>query len=349
MKTPLFDKHVTLGARMVDFAGWQMPLQYEAGSQEEHITVRTDVGLFDVSHMGQVRVTGNEASDFLSFVCLNDPLKLKPGQGQYSMIPNDKGGLIDDIYLYLDAPHNYLIVCNASNRSDVVSHLQTLSPPYKVHIIDESESWGLLALQGPGAAILLARYVAEDLSTLRKNRKQSMKLNSCLVDVARTGYTGEDGFEVFCRPNDLVKVWETLLGAGAKPCGLGARDSLRLEAGFPLFGHEFGAKTNPLCSDYAWVVKDKSFYGRDAMWGKTCLQRLVGIKLNQRGIARQGYSLFDGDRVIGTITSGTISPLSRESIALAWIDSEYAEPGQLVYVEVRRDKLEASVSKPPFF
>lgn len=349
MKTLLYDNHVALEARMVDFAGWQMPLQYPSGIQNEHITVRTDVGLFDVSHMGQIRVTGSEASSFLSFATLNDPNKLKPGRGQYSMLQNDKGGLIDDLYIYLDAADNYLVVCNAGNREAAVQHFQKLSLHYAVQVIDESESWGLLALQGPGAAILLARYVAEDLSMLRKNRKQSMKLNGCLVDVARTGYTGEDGFEIFCRPNELVKVWETLLGAGAKPCGLGARDTLRLEAGFPLFGHEFTEKTNPLCSDYKWVVKDKAFFGRDALWDKECKQHLVGLKLNQRGIARQGYAIYNGDHVIGEITSGTISPLTRESIALAWLDSEFAEPGNVVFIEVRRDKLEATVTKPPFF
>lgn len=348
-KTPLFASHVTLGARMVDFAGWQMPVQYPTGITEEHLAVRTDVGLFDVSHMGEIRITGKEASAFLAFVTLNDPHKLKPGWGQYSMLPNDSGGLIDDLYIYMDAEDNYLVVCNASNKDSVLSHLQKLSSHYAIQIIDESDSWALLALQGPGAAIMLARFISEDLSSLKKNRKQTVILNTCMVDAARTGYTGEDGFELFCRPNDASKVWDTLIAAGAKACGLGARDSLRLEAGFPLFGHEFSSNTNPLCSDYAWVVKDKPFFGREAMWGKPCKQRLVGFKLHERGIARQGYKIFGDGKEIGEVSSGTISPFTRESIGLAWLDSAYAQVGTSVLIEIRRDTFEATISKPPFY
>ncbi len=348
-KTPLYDSHVALGARMVDFAGWQMPVQYKTGISDEHIAVRTDIGLFDVSHMGELRITGTEALAFLSFTTLNDPAKLKPGRGQYSMMPNDKGGLTDDLYIYMDAENNYLVVCNASNREAVLNQFQKLSKHYDVQIVDESDSWALLALQGPGAALLLARYVNEDLSSLKKNRKQTVILHDCMVDAARTGYTGEDGFELFCRPDDAVKVWDTLVAAGAKPCGLGARDSLRLEAGFPLYGHEFTEKTNPLCSDFAWVIKDKSFYGRDALWAKECSQRLVGLQLSERGIARQGYKVFSGDKEIGEISSGTISPFTRESIGMAWIDAAYAKEGEKVQVEIRRDLVEAIITKPPFF
>ncbi|MCA9840160.1 MAG: glycine cleavage system aminomethyltransferase GcvT [Trueperaceae bacterium] len=348
-KTPLYDSHLALGARMVDFAGWQMPLQYATGISEEHIAVRTDIGLFDVSHMGELRITGKEAESFLAFSTLNDPSKLKPGRGQYSMLPNEHGGLVDDLYIYMDAEDNYLVVCNASNREAVAAQFEKLAKHYEVTIVDESDSWALLALQGPGAAILLARFVTEDLSSLKKNRKQTVILNGCMVDAARTGYTGEDGFELFCRPDDAVKVWDTLVAAGAKPCGLGARDSLRLEAGFPLYGHEFSADTNPLCTDYAWVVKDKSFFGREAMWGKPCEKKLVAMVLTQRGIARQGYTVFSGDKAIGEISSGTISPFTRDSIAMAWIDADYAQIGEKVQVEIRRDLIEAEICKPPFF
>ena len=168
------------------------------------------------------------------------------------------------------------------------------------------------------------------------------------VELARTGYTGEDGFEIFCRPDDALQVWNTLVKAGAQPCGLGARDTLRLEAGFPLYGHEFTETTNPLCSDYAWVVKDKDFYGRAAMWDADCSQRLVGLRLDERGVARQGYKLFVKDAPVGEVTSGTISPLTREGIALGWLNSAYAEPGQKVAVEIRGQKVAATVVKPPF-
>ncbi len=348
-QTPLHEAHLSLGARMVDFAGWHMPVQYKIGISDEHIAVRTDVGLFDVSHMGQIRVTGAEADSFLSFATLNDPRKLKPNKGQYSMLPNDKGGLIDDLYIYKEDQDNYLVVANASNKDAVFGHLEKLATHYKVDLVDESDSWALVALQGPGAALLLARFVAEDLSQLKKNSKRTMVLNDCMIDVARTGYTGEDGFEIFCRPDVAMTVWDTLVKAGATPCGLGARDSLRLEAGFPLFGHEFNENTNPLCSSYAWVVKDKPFYGREALWDKPCKQKLVGLKLKQRGIARQGYTVYSSEGMIGEITSGTLSPFTRESIALAWVNTEFADEGNTVLVEVRRDKLEAIVSKPPFY
>lgn len=346
-KTPLYAAHVAQDARLVDFAGWQMPLNYAGGIQQEHLAVRSEAGLFDVSHMGELRVSGPDATTFLQFATLNDPAKLKPGRGQYSMLPNDRGGLIDDLYVYRDAD-DYLIVCNAANRDVVVGHLKLLVQSYRVDVVDESDSWALLALQGPGSALLLTRLTAEDLTHVRKNQKVAARLKGINVDLARTGYTGEDGFEVFCRPEDALNLWSTLVDAGAQPCGLGARDTLRLEAGFPLYGHEFTETTNPLCSDYAWVVKDKDFYGRTAMWGITCSQRLVGLRLDERGVARQGYKLFAEDIPIGEVTSGTISPLTREGIAMGWLQTAYAAPGQKVKIEIRGQKVAATVVKPPF-
>ena len=342
---------------MVDFAGWDMPLNYGGGIQREHMAVRSETGLFDVSHMGELRVAGADATDFLRYATLNDPAKLKPGRGQYSMLQNDRGGLIDDLYVYRDAD-DYLVVCNAANRKAVTSHLERLARDssardpsarnYDVRVSDESDSWALLALQGPGSALLLTRLTDTDLTHVKKNQKVAARLKGANVDLARTGYTGEDGFEIFCRPDDAVSVWGVLVGAGAQPCGLGARDTLRLEAGFPLYGHEFTETTNPLCSDYAWVVKDKEFYGREALWDANCSQRLVGLRLNERGVARQGYKLFVDAQQVGEVTSGTISPLTREGIALGWLKTEYAEPGQKIAVEIRGQKVAATVVKPPF-
>ena len=348
-RTPLYDLHRHLNARMVDFAGWEMPLQYPSGINQEHLAVRTDAGLFDVSHMGQLRVLGDRSTEFLRFATLNDPEKLAVGQGQYSMLPNDRGGLIDDLYLYRDASAQYLIVCNAANADAVKAHLKALAEDYDCHVVDETLIWGLLALQGPGSALLLDRQLDEDLTQLRKNRFIEASLSGCPVRLARTGYTGEDGFEMFCRPTDAPILWDVLMEAGATPCGLGARDTLRLEAGFPLFGQEFDEDTNPLCSSYRWVVKDKPFYGREAMWEPRCRRRLVGFKLQQRGIARHGYRILDGEREIGVITSGTISPLTRESIALGWIDNDYRQVGTQVGVEIRGQSLPATVAKPPFY
>ena len=336
---------------MVDFAGWEMPIQYE-GIASEHLAVRRGAGLFDVSHMGEVRVTGGGAADFLRFATLNDPAKLKPGRGQYSMLPNDRGGLIDDLYIYCEGEDDYLVVCNAANTPQVVPHLQRLAEDYDAQVVNVSDAWALLALQGPQAEALLEPLVDTDLNTLKKNRMLETTLSSASkaapVKVARTGYTGEDGFEIFLSPDDALGVWERLTAAGAVPCGLGARDTLRLEAGFPLYGHEFTGETNPRCSSYAWVVKDKSFYGREAMWNGSCGRKLVGLEL-ERGVAREGYSLFRDGNLVGKVTSGTVSPLTKRSIAMGWVDAQHAETGTALTAEIRGKRVPATVADPPFY
>ncbi|MEM6432080.1 MAG: glycine cleavage system aminomethyltransferase GcvT, partial [Deinococcota bacterium] len=294
--TPLHENHLALGAKMVDFAGWHMPIQYPAGILEEHLAVRNGVGMFDVSHMGQLRISGADALAFLRFVTLNDPAKLSPGRGHYSMIPNDRGGLVDDIYLYQLGEVEFLIICNAANDAAVTTQLNQLAGPYEVIIIHESDQWGLIAVQGPEAETVLNDLVDVDLSEVKKNRIVQAKLSGARVplQIARTGYTGEDGFEVLCAASDSIKLWDALLQAEVTPCGLGARDTLRLEAGFPLFGHDFTEATNPRCSSYAWVVKDKDFFGREALWEAACDRQLVGLKLLDKAVPREGYDVLDG-------------------------------------------------------
>ncbi len=366
-RTPLFDTHVALGGKMVDFAGWEMPIQYQ-GIKAEHEAVRQHSGLFDVSHMGEIRVTGTGAEAFLNYACLNDATKLKIGRAHYSMIANDSGGLIDDIYLYREAEDNFLVVCNASNRAAVVPHLQTLATDYAVTVHDESDDWALIALQGPEAQIQLEKVCSKELTDLKKNRYIDVDYASSNIRIAKTGYTGEKiGYEIFVRPSNATQLWNALIEAGTTPCGLGARDTLRLEAGFPLFGHEFDATTNPLCSDYAWVVKDKNFYGREALYEKMeqtrCFQRLVGIELIHKGIAREGYivktliktdntglglSLDLATMTTGKITSGTMSPTLGKAIAMAWVDKADAEIGTELLVEVRNKDIAAKVVEMPF-
>jgi aminomethyltransferase len=349
LRTPLHDKHEELGARLVEFAGYEMPLHYQGGINEEHLAVRSGAGVFDVSHMAEVRVKGPEATAFLSYATLNDPAKLKAGRGQYSMLPNDRGGLIDDLYVYREGEDEFLVVANAANRRPVVAHLQGLAEGRDVTVADESDEWALIAVQGPSAALLLDRLVAPDLTEVKRNGTIDAEVSGVPIRLSRTGYTGEDGFEVFVRPADAVAVWDVVVNAGATPCGLGARDTLRLEAGFPLYGHELTESTNPLCTDFAWVVKDKPFFGREAMWGKECRRRLVGIRMVDRAIPRQGYKVLDRDRnTIGEVSSGTLSPLTRESIGFAWVDAAHAETGGRLWVEVRGRPMAAVVVKPPF-
>jgi len=348
--TPLTEAHEALGARMTDFAGTRMPLQYPTGIAQEHIAVREAVGVFDVSHMAELRISGAGALELLRFALLNDAAKLRVGRAHYTMIPNDSGGLIDDAYLYHLREHDWLVVANAANRGAVAERLSSLaSGRDAVEVRDVSDLWSLLAVQGPGAAVLLDRLIDADLTAVRKNDTLSAGFAASPVRLARTGYTGEDGFELFVRPADVVEVWNAVTAAGAVPCGLGARDSLRLEAGFPLFGHELGPASDPRCTPFGWVVKDKAFAGREAYGEASCARRLVGLRLLGRGIARQGYRVLKNGAHVGDVTSGTISPLTRDSIAFAWLDAELAEPGSEVAVEIRAQQVSATLVEPPFF
>jgi len=333
---------------MVAFAGFEMPLHYKGGINQEHLAVRQDVGIFDVSHMGEIRVLGAQATEFLQFATLNDPGKLRLGRGHYNMLPNDQGGLIDDLFVYREKDDEYLVVANASNTAAVLQHLKRLASQYDAHVVDESDNWALVALQGPGAPLLLSRLVDDDLSAIKRNGTLDVSISGVPARLSRTGYTGEDGFEIFCHPNDAAALWQLLVNEGAQPCGLGARDTLRLEAGFPLFGHELDENSNPLCTPFAWVVKDKEFYGRQAMWQPECGRRLVGMRLLQRGIPREGYKVLADDQQVGVVTSGVLSPLTRDAIAFAWVRSDLCEPGQELAVEIRGQSVAAQVVDLPF-
>jgi aminomethyltransferase len=347
-QTVLHDTHVSLGARMVDFAGWHMPIQYAEGISHEHLAVRNAAGIFDVSHMGQIRVQGPDAVPFLQFAALNDAGRLRTGRAHYSMLANDRGGLIDDIYVYRDGPEDFMVVTNASNHTAALLHLQSLASAYDLGITDEIDRWALLAVQGPEAVALLERVTGADLQQARKNSTVEAELHGAALRLTRTGYTGEDGFEVFCAPEAALGVWQALVDEGAVPCGLGARDSLRLEAGFPLFGNELTDSTNPLCTPVSWLVKDKPFYGRDAIWARACPRRLVGLKLTDRGIPRHGYPVLHDGMPIGEVSSGTVSPFTREAIALAWLDTAFAATGTEVAVEIRNRPVSARVTELPF-
>ena len=345
-RTPLHAAHLRAGARMVPFGGWDMPVQY-GGVVQEHAAVREGVGVFDVSHMGEFRVTGAGALDFLQRATTNDVSKLKPGRAQYTLLPNDTGGLVDDLYVYMVQAGEYLIVVNAANIAKDFAHLQALTAGFDVELTDESERWALLAVQGPKAEATLQPYAGTDLSLKKKNAFFQTTLFGFPVWLARTGYTGEDGFEVFVPREQAEVVWDKLLAVGVTPVGLGARDTLRLEAAFPLYGHEFADDIHPLSSHYGWAVKDKDFHGRAAILDALADQKLIGLRL-EKVPPREGYPVKLGGEVVGRVTSGTSSPTLKYPIALALVRAD-AAAGTDYTVEVRGRDVPATRVELPFY
>lgn len=344
-RTPLHAAHLRAGARLVPFGGWEMPVQY-AGLRAEHQAVRGGVGVFDVSHMGEFRIQGKDALKFLQHVTPNDVSKVRVGRAQYNWLPNERGGLVDDIYVYRAGEDEYLMVVNASNIAKDWAHLQSLKGDFDVQLSDESDRWGLLAVQGPKAEETLQPHIDVDLSAKKKNAYFPAKLFGFDVHLARTGYTGEDGFEVFCDASEAETLWDKLLAIGVTPAGLGARDTLRLEAGFPLYGHEFGEDIHPLSSHYGWVPKDKEHFGREALRAEPT-QKLIGLRLDKVPV-REGYPVRQGGEVVGHVTSGTSSPTLGHPIALALVDREAAEAADFE-VEVRGKAHPAVRTDVPFY
>jgi len=343
-KTPLYQAHLRHGGRMVAFADYVLPLQYTS-IVEEHLAVRREAGLFDVSHMGEFLIRGEEALPFLQWATVNDVGRLKVGRAQYSMLPHERGGVVDDIYLYRLGEAAYLMVVNAANIAKDFAHLKALAQGFQVELEDLSEATALLALQGPKAARILQGLTEADLASRKKNEVFEAEVAGRPARLARTGYTGEDGFEIFLAPEDAEAVFEALVAAGARPAGLGARDTLRLEAGFPLYGHELTEETNPLCTPWAWVVKrEKDFLGKEAMLSGACREKLVGLVL-ETGIPREGYAVLSEKGPVGRVTSGGYSPLLEKGIALAYVEKEAEGP---FYVGVRGRAVPAALSQLPF-
>nr|WP_243398190.1 glycine cleavage system aminomethyltransferase GcvT [Deinococcus koreensis] len=344
-RTPLHGAHLRAGARMVPFGGWDMPVQY-AGVKAEHDAVRSRAGVFDVSHMGEFRVTGEGALAFLQSVTTNDVSKLRPGRAHYNWLPGVAGGLVDDIYVYMVREGEYLLVVNASNVAKDWAHLQAHAAGFDVQLSDESDRWSLLAVQGPLAENLLQPHVSVNLAEKKKNAFFPARLFGFDVMLARTGYTGEDGFEVFVDASEAETVWDKLLAIGITPAGLGARDTLRLEAGLPLYGHEFSDTIHPLSSSYTWVVKDKAHVGREHI-DLAPPHRLIGLRL-ERVPVREGYPVKVGGQVVGHVTSGTSSPTLGHPIALALVDAAHAG-ADVFEVEVRGKDHSATRMELPFY
>lgn len=348
-RTPLYETHVDAGATMVPFAGWEMPVSY-AGTIAEVAAVRSSAGLFDVSHMGEVSVTGDGAFNFVQSVTTNDAAKLSPGKAQYSLLLNEGGGVIDDIIVYCLASTAYLIVLNAGCKDKDWDWLQMeASQKANVAVQDVSDKTALIAVQGPKAVEIVARLTGQnELSNLK--RFQFARGGNGLI-YSRTGYTGDDGFEIFCDSSDAPDLWHKLTEAGAVPAGLGARDVLRLEAGYPLYGHELDAETSPFESGVGWAVKmgKGHFIGRAALLGLPKDRKLIGLRMDERAIPREHYPVSVNGELIGQTTSGTWSPTLKAGIAMARIDAVFTAPCTAVAIDIRGRLCPAKVISLPFY
>lgn len=354
-KTPLYEKHVEAGGKIVSFGGYSLPVQY-AGIIAEHNAVRKQAGLFDVSHMGEVIVAGKDALDYLQKVMTNDFTNLQDGKIRYTLMCNDQGGVIDDLLVYRYHSEKYLLVVNASNREKDVAWLNSQKFG-DVQVKDISDEIGLIALQGPKSKDILLKVAAEDnipekyYSFIDQANLQGV---TCLI--SQTGYTGEVGYEIYCAVPDTPKIWDLLLQAGKDmeliPCGLGARDTLRLEAGMPLYGHEMDEEITPLEADLGFAVKmmKEDFIGKKALVEKGKPTRIrAGFKMTGRGIARENEVIYMGETPIGKTTSGTHAPYLGYAIASGIVDSKYAEVGTAVEIDVRGRRIAAEVIPLPFY
>ncbi len=356
LRTPLYDRQAALGANFIEFAGWEMPVSYR-GVSEEHRAVRTAAGLFDVSHMGELRLSGSTAEDTLQRLTPNDVSRLRPGRAHYSALLTEEGTFVDDLLVYRLAADRFLLVVNAANlasdREWVDAHLLP-----GCQLEDVSAQTALLALQGPKAATILSQLVDFDLSTVKYYSFLESQVAGFPALVSRTGYTGEDGFELYLAPEAAPPVWDRLLAVGAEyglvPAGLGARDTLRLEAGMPLYGHELDRATNPWEAGLDWIVKlDKGeFLGRRALLEARSQppgRRLVGFEVEDRGIARHGHGIELEGRRVGVVTSGTWSPTFERALGMAYVASECADPGSQVTIDIRGRRVRARVCSLPFY
>ncbi|TVP58643.1 MAG: glycine cleavage system aminomethyltransferase GcvT [Gemmatimonadales bacterium] len=358
-RTALYAEHVRLEAKMVPFAGWMMPVQYPTGIQAEHRAVRSAAGLFDVSHMGEFHVSGPGAVAFLQRVAVNDAGRLDIGQAQYSALCHHDGTVIDDLLVYRLADTEFLLVVNAANLAGDLAWLQGHTSAFDVSLEDQSDAWGLLALQGPRSSEILEQITDLDLDSVGYYRFVRGEVDGVPMIVARTGYTGEDGFELYLPADEAPAVWTRVLGAGEDhgliPCGLGSRDSLRLEVGYPLYGNDLDREHTALEAGLGWIVKfdrEGDFIGRDALAAQKqsgLKRRLVGLRLKGRGFPRPGYPVVSGGKRVGEVTSGTLSPSLGVGIALAYLPTGLASPDTEVAVEIRDRAVPGTVTRPPFY
>ena len=353
-RTPLYDKIVAQMAKMTEFSGWAMPVQF-AGLKVEHAAVRSRSGMFDISHMGKFELTGGDPITALQPLVPSDLSILTVGRGKYTVLLNDRGGIIDDLIVYRCAADRAIAIVNAATTEKDRTWLETHLAGTGTTLTDQSRDRVLLAVQGPAAAAALQPWLDADLGAVKRYRFVEGDIFGASAFVARTGYTGEDGFEVMLAPKAGRQLWTALLEAGVVPCGLGARDTLRLEAAMALYGQDADEDTTPLEAGLGWLVQcDRlgEFMGRAALERQIkngCDRQLVGLQLEARNIARHGYPVLDGRDRVGTVTSGTLSPTLEVPIALAYVSSACADVGRELAVEIRGKTHLARVVPRPFY
>ena len=355
-KTALYDTHIAHGAKMVDFAGYMMPVRY-SGLQEEHMTVRESVGVFDVSHMGEFMISGPEAIHLIQRISSNDASVLTPGQAQYSCMPNATGGIVDDLIIYCISKEHYMLVVNASNIQKDWDWVQSHNT-WNCTMINHSEEMSLLAVQGPQATALLSEMTDVDLASIPYYSFVKDKIFGIDdVIISATGYTGSGGFELYIKNEDVVQAWNSIFEAKSDikvmPAGLGARDTLRLEMGYCLYGNDIDDTTSPIEAGLSWITKfNHDFINHEELLAQKEARpkrRMIGFKMSEKGIPRAGYDILnDKDEIIGTVTSGTLSPTLQNGIGLGYVYVPYHKKGTAIKIAIRNKKVAAVISRPPF-
>jgi aminomethyltransferase len=355
-KTPLNAVHRALGAKMVDFGGWDMPVQY-SGIIDEHNAVRNSVGLFDVSHMGEIEIHGPEAAKLVDFVSTNNAAKLKHGQAHYSGLLYEHGGFVDDILVHKVSDDKFFLCVNASNQDKDFEHIGSHNR-FDAEVDFAGECYSQLAIQGPNARATLRKLTPVDLAAIKYYWFTDGEVCGTPARIAHTGYTGEDGYEIYIAPAEAERIWNEVMHAGAefgiKPCGLGARNTLRLESKMALYGHEIDASISPLEADLAWIVKFEKpeFVGREALAKQKesgVTRKLIGFEMRGRGIGRDGYEVLLDGAPAGWVTSGGPSPTLCKNIGLCYLPVDRAVPGQTIQVVIRNQPVDAMTVETPFY
>ncbi|WP_321827962.1 glycine cleavage system aminomethyltransferase GcvT [Maribacter dokdonensis] len=356
--TALTSTHESLGAKMVPFAGYNMPVSYE-GVNAEHEIVRNGVGVFDVSHMGEFLISGPTALDLIQKVTSNDASKLTIGRAQYSCLPNENGGIVDDLIVYRIKEEQYLLVVNASNIEKDWNHISSYNAEFKAGMRDISEGYSLLAIQGPKAVEAMQSLTSVNLSDIKFYHFEVSDFAGIEnVIISATGYTGSGGFEIYCKNEEVKQIWDKVFEAGAnfgiKPIGLAARDTLRLEMGYCLYGNDINDTTSPFEAGLGWITKfTKDFVNSEALQKEKQQgpeRKLVAFELDERGIPRQGYDIVDGNgKTIGEVTSGTMSPSIGTGIGLGYVPPIFSEVGSKINIQIRKNAIPATIVKLPFY